>query len=216
MPPKTQFTKAHIIEAAFSIACESGFKGITARNVSKRLGSSVAPIYVNFETIESLHEAVMEYIKRTAAQLLEAQEGESLYERVGRSSIAFAKKYPMLIQDLVSNPQPEGSMHDELAAYLAEDPTMKGLTYEQRRRLLIKMQIFQTGLTVMIASGNLRDQAEELLMETGEDLRQAEQRRQTHKEGQDYGEKHSYHRRRHCRLECGHMGQDQRIQLHHH
>jgi|GEM_PF-5552282 len=52
MPPKTRFRKEEIVDAAFAIAREKGFEEISARNVAKRLGSSVAPIYVNFANIE--------------------------------------------------------------------------------------------------------------------------------------------------------------------
>ncbi len=182
MPPKPQFTKQDIIEAAFTIACKEGFNGITARSISKQLGSSVAPIYVNFQTIEELHEAVLQYTRQTAARLMEQQEGEHLYDRIGRASIAFARRYPVLIQDLVFQPQPGQSMHEDLAMALEDDPDMKGLSYEQRRQVLLKMQIFQTGLIVMIASNQLDDQALELLIETGEDLLRAEHERNTHKE----------------------------------
>ncbi len=58
---------------------------------------------------------------------------------------------------------------------LAEDEAMRGWTLEERRNLLLKMRIFQTGLSVMIANGQmpswLDDKAvDALLMETGADL----------------------------------------------
>lgn len=47
MPPKTKFDREAIVEAAFAIAKEESFAGITARSIAKRLRYSVAPIFVH-------------------------------------------------------------------------------------------------------------------------------------------------------------------------
>ena len=60
MPPKTKYNKEDIVDAAFEIAKEEGFSGITARSVANRLHCSVAPIYVNFATIDDLITDVVE------------------------------------------------------------------------------------------------------------------------------------------------------------
>jgi hypothetical protein len=63
---------------------------------------------------------------------------------------------------------------------LAEDETMRCLTYEERKHLLLTMRIFQMGLSVMVANGHLpswldEQAAEALLLETGEDLLRIQQ-----------------------------------------
>jgi AcrR family transcriptional regulator len=47
MPPKTKFDREAIVEAVFATTKEEGFAGITARSITKRLGCSVAPIFVH-------------------------------------------------------------------------------------------------------------------------------------------------------------------------
>ncbi len=179
MPPKTKFNKEDIIEAAFDIAKENGFSGITARNVAQHLGSSVAPIYVNFETIDDLIEAVVQRVFALSDELLAKQKGPHLFENIGKASLTFAREYPVFLRELVMQPNPYMASYESVEVAmieaLAKDESMQGLTVDERKRLFLKMRVFQTGLSVMVANHNvptwLDDEAiEALLMEIGDDL----------------------------------------------
>ncbi|MCC4772022.1 TetR family transcriptional regulator [Methanosarcina sp. DH2] len=178
MPPKTKYDKEAIVEAAFAIAKEEGFAGITARSVAKRLRCSVAPIYLNFGTIDDLVKAVVERVFALSDELLAKQKGQHLFENIGKASLVFAREYPVFFRELVMQQNPYmtsyETIQDTMVEALAEDESMSGLTYDERKRLLLKMRIFQTGMSVMIANGHLSsldDQAAEtLLMEMGKDL----------------------------------------------
>lgn len=184
MPPKTKFDREAIVDAAFDLAKEEGFVGITARSVAKRLRCSVAPIYLNFETIDDLIKAVVERVFALSDELLKKQEGADLFENVGKASLVFAREYPVFFRELVMQKNPYvasyETVQDSMIEALSEDENLRGLTYDERKRLLLKMRIFQTGISVMAANGNLPswldDQAaEELLLETGEDLLRIQQ-----------------------------------------
>ena len=179
MPPKTKFNKEAIVDAAFEIAKEKGFSGITARNVSDRLGCSVAPIYVNFATIEDLTAEVVQRVFAISDQLLAKQKGLNLFENIGKASLDFARGYPVLLRELVVQPNPYMDSYETVETAmieaLAEDESMAGWTIDERRHLFLKMRIFQLGLSVMVANGQVpswldEKAAEKLLMETGEDL----------------------------------------------
>jgi AcrR family transcriptional regulator len=179
MPPKTKFSKNEIIEAAFKIASKEGFSGITARCVAAKLKSSVAPIYVNFATIDDLVRAVVERVFAITDDLLAEQTSDSYFERVGKASIELARRYPVLFRELVLTPNPYlpdyETVQQGMIEALADDENMHGLGPEERKRLFFKMQVFQTGLTALIANGHYpswlsREQAEELLLEVGKDL----------------------------------------------
>jgi AcrR family transcriptional regulator len=178
MPPKTKFDREAIVEAAFEIAKEEGFAGITTRSVAKRLRCSVAPIYLNFETIDDLITAVVERVFALSDELLKKQDGPDLFENIGKASLVFAREYPVLFRELVIQKNPYmasyETVQDALVEAMAEDENLRGLTYDERKRLLLKMRIFQTGISVMVANGNLssldEQAAEALLMEMGEDL----------------------------------------------
>lgn len=59
MPPKQKFLRSDIIKAAYDIVREKGLNELSARKLAERLGSSVAPIYSHFKSIEELHRIVL-------------------------------------------------------------------------------------------------------------------------------------------------------------
>lgn len=179
MPPKEKFTKEHILEAAFQLAAQEGFRSITARAVAKRLGSSVAPIYTHFPTISALTEAVVEKVFALSDGMVAKAQGKDFFEKVGHASLNFASSYPVLARELVLHPNPYmeryADVEERLLPLLAEDSSMKDLSPEGRRRLLFKMRVFQTGLLALVANGHTPDwmdteALEHLLFEVGEEL----------------------------------------------
>lgn len=179
MPPKSKFNKENILEAAFEIARVEGFSGITARGVASRLGCSVAPIYVNFATIEELVEAVVKRVFTISDELLAKHKGPNIFENIGRASIAFAREYPVLLRELVLQPNPHmasyASIETSMVDLLAQDESLRGWTVEQRKRLLFKVRVFQVGLSVMVANGQLpcwldQSATDDMLMEAGDDF----------------------------------------------
>ncbi len=63
---------------------------------------------------------------------------------------------------------------------LKDNEELKDWTREERRRLFLKMRIFQLGLSAMVANGHVptwldEREIEELFMETGKQLLLAEQ-----------------------------------------
>ena len=191
MPPKNKFTREEIVEAAFEIAREEGFSKITARSVASRLNSSVAPIYVNFKTIEELTEAVVRQVFALSEELLAKQRGQNLFENIGKASLAFARNYPVLFRELALKPNPYMVSYAEtekaMVEALKDNEEMKDWTMEERRRLFLKMRIFQLGLSAMVANGHMppwlnEREAEKLLLETGDQLLLSEQiKRKGHK-----------------------------------
>jgi len=179
MPPKTKFAREAVIEAALEVARKKGFSGITARSVAHRLNSSVAPIYVNFDTIEDLVEAVVQRVFEISEELLARQQGKSLYERIGLASLAFARKYPVLVRELSLQPNKYLASYETIEKTmieaLAEDEAMRDWSLKERRHLFLKMRIFQMGLMAMVANGHMpawldNRAVESLFLEVGDDL----------------------------------------------
>jgi AcrR family transcriptional regulator len=184
MPPKTKFDKNAIVEAAFEVAKEKGFSGITVRSVANRLKSSVAPIYVNFAAIDDLIEAVVQRVFAISEELLAKQKGESKFENIGKASLEFAREYPVLFRELSLQPNPYLASYETIEKSMldgmADDETMRDWTFEERRRLFLKMRIFQMGLSAMVANGHVpswlnNQEFDHLLMEVGDDVLLAQQ-----------------------------------------
>ncbi|MNJ38496.1 Bacterial regulatory protein, tetR family [compost metagenome] len=162
MPPQTKFSKEEIIQAAFEIAKVEGLDQITIRKVANRLGSSIAPIYVNFTSVEELIQAVIGKISELSREILREQDTGNPFHDIGVASLRFAKEYSVLFRDLVMKRNDHMKDSDQdMATLLVEqmrgDSDLAGFTDEELRLILLKMKIFQLGLSVMIANGLLPD-----------------------------------------------------------
>ncbi|MFW6208985.1 MAG: TetR/AcrR family transcriptional regulator [Spirochaetota bacterium] len=189
MPPKTRFERSDIVEAAFVIARDEGLEAVKARRVADKLGSSVAPIYNNFETIDELVRAVVEHVLAISHSILAEQQGDSVFENIGRASLTFARMYPLLVRDLVLKPNPWIAANEQqdhtLIEMMAEEPALAGWSQAERRRLLLQMRAFQMGVMLMTANQQIPSWAaeidlEQLLMQTSHSLVQA-RNNQTHR-----------------------------------
>ncbi|MDO8880310.1 MAG: TetR/AcrR family transcriptional regulator [Coriobacteriia bacterium] len=180
MPPTTRYDREAIVEAAFEIAQEGGLSAISTRAVAKRLGCSVAPIYQNFATIEALVGEVVARVFAMSDELMAEQAGTNPFDTMGRASLAFARDYPALFREMALEPNPYMASYDQvedsMLDVMASDPELADWTDDERRRLLLKMRIFQLGLSAMVANGHMPQwisdpsAVEQLLLETGEEI----------------------------------------------
>lgn len=179
MSPKTQYDKQAIINAAFELAQKYGLSSITTRDVAKKIGCSVAPIYVNFESVEDLKDAVLQKVFEISSELLNAFNESSNFTRIGKASLAFAKQYPVIFRELTMTPNKYMQSYDVIEKLLlegmSEDDDLKDWSLKERQRLLFKMRTFHLGLSMMIATNQIplwldEDETENLLIEVGNEL----------------------------------------------
>lgn len=161
MAPPKKFSKQEIIQAAFDIARKEGLDAITIRKVAKQLGSSIAPIYVNFKNVEELIQAVIEHTKEVAKQLVLEQNSGHPFRDIGIGGIKFAKQYSVLYRDLIMKENPHMKDNEENLQFaigqMKKDPRLQGLSDEELKDIILKMDIFHTGLAVKTANGLLPD-----------------------------------------------------------
>lgn len=160
MGPKIKFTKEQIVDAAFEIAKTEGIDKITMRKIAEKMGSSVAPIYVNFKNNAELSEALMEKIISVSQQLLSEENTGNPFNDMGRASLRFATEYSLLFRDLVMKNNDimkdyDKKMMPALIEEMKKDPELDGFTVDELKTILQKMRIFQLGLSVMAANGLL-------------------------------------------------------------
>ncbi len=176
MPPKNKYSKEQIIDNAFEIAKEEGIGSITIRKVAKKLKSSVAPIYVNFESIDGLIQAVVEKTFAISKQIIDEQSSGNPFQDIGLASLRFAKEYPVLFRDLAINQNKymENNSQDMdymIVEQMKQDPELEGFTEEELLNILLKMKIFQTGLSFMVCNGLLdEEKAIKLLLDSATDV----------------------------------------------
>jgi AcrR family transcriptional regulator len=160
MGPKIKFTKEQIIDAAFEIAKTEGIDNITMRKIAEKMGSSVAPIYVNFQNNDELIEALVERIVFISQQLLSEESTGNPFHDMGRASLRFVIEYSVLFRDLVLKENHymkdyDEKMLPELIKEMQKDPELEGFTVDELKTILLKMRAFQLGLSVMAANGLL-------------------------------------------------------------
>ncbi|MEH7238558.1 TetR/AcrR family transcriptional regulator [Bacillus sp. JJ1562] len=166
MAPKKKFSKQQIIEAAFEIAKKEGMSNITIRKVADHLGSSIAPIYVNFNNVDELAEAVMQKVFELSYQLLSEENSGKPFHDIGVASLRFAKEYPVLFRDFVMNQNNYTQNYNQdmgqgLVEQMKGDEDLEAFSDEELMTILLKMRIFTTGLSIMVASGMLPEEFNE-------------------------------------------------------
>ncbi len=157
MGPKIKFTREQIVEAAFEIAKTEGIDKITMRKIAEKMGSSVAPIYFNFKSNEEVLEALKERIISLSQQLLSEESTGKPFNDIGRASLRFATEYSVIFRDLVMKNNDIMKDYDEkimpiLIEEMNKDPELDGFTVDELKAILLKMRIFQLGLSVMAAN----------------------------------------------------------------
>jgi AcrR family transcriptional regulator len=179
MPPKTKFTKESIIDAAFDIAREEGIDSISVRKIADQLGSSTAPIYVNFTDIEELKQAVLLKLHHIAEEMMRTPYHPNPFLSIGMASLKFAREYSVLYKDLIFNSkrylQHVQPSRTNIVEQMKESSTLSGFSNEELAGILFKMQVFQLGLTVMDVNGMLPEHFDDekiisILESTGQDV----------------------------------------------
>lgn len=101
MPPRIKTTKETIINTAYEIVREDGWKKLTARNLAQKLGTSVQPIFRAFANMEELEEVVMEKIKdKYREYIMSAVSIEDALMGTVMAYIRFAREEKQLFQIL--------------------------------------------------------------------------------------------------------------------
>ncbi|MFD1412283.1 TetR/AcrR family transcriptional regulator [Oceanobacillus jeddahense] len=158
MAPKNKFSKEQIVDAAFHIAKTDGMDSITIRKVADQLGSSIAPIYVNFNDVQELKQAVVKKVVNVSHHLLNENNTGNPFSDIGVTSLQFAKMYPVLFRDFVMKQNDylldyDQEMENSLVTHMKKDSELEDFTDEELQTILFKMRAFQMGISVMVANG---------------------------------------------------------------
>ena len=178
MPPKTRYTKQHVVEAAIAVVSEKGMKALTARSVADAMGSSTAPVYNHFtnmdelavEVINATQKLMLEYTSRPYTDRLFLNMGTGIalfaceHSRLYRALLLEGDGYSEVVEDILST----------LESRLGDDTRFSMLSGEERHVLLTKMWTYTHGLASLICVGLIKDCTQEKivnnLMDVGADV----------------------------------------------
>lgn len=156
MPPKSKFTREQITEAAFQMVREEGLDCLKARNLAQKLGTSTAPIFTAFNSVEEIRDEVVkkanalygEYIKEGLKQT-------PAFKGVGMKYIEFAKDEPELFKILGINKKFKDNF---LPAYDDNSPEVLnvlenkyGMSNETAKKLYNHMSVYAFGFASLYA-----------------------------------------------------------------
>lgn len=174
MSTSIKISKEMILDAAFSIARESGMEGLSNRELAKKLNCSIRPIYYQFESAEQMQKELYSKIEKYFYKFLMDNMIDDIpkYKQVGINYIKFAKKEKKLFQILFvneTNLSPDAFVSKDGEDYKELEKLIRlstNLNEDDIKSFHTKMWIFSHGIATLVANGtiNLTDeQISELL-----------------------------------------------------
>lgn len=104
---KNKFTKQMILDASFSLLKEKGIESITAREIAKKLNSSVIPIFSNYENMEELKNDLKQKTNEVyEAYISNGENATPKFKGTGLAYINFAKNEPNLFKFMFMQDNP--------------------------------------------------------------------------------------------------------------
>ena len=161
MPPRAKYTREGIAEAALALVRKEGASALTARSLASALGTSTAPIFTAYASIDEVMDAVIARAFALYRNYLEEGLRHPIpFKGTGLAYIRFAKEEPMLFRLLFvepKNPDPlphyfpgEGE-HEEKVRATVEGGY--GLNGEAARYLYNHISVYVQGLASLYAYG---------------------------------------------------------------
>ena len=156
MPPKSKCTREQITETAFQMVREEGLNCLKARDLAQKLGTSTAPIFTAFNSVDEIRDEVVkkanalygEYIKEGLKQT-------PAFKGVGMKYIQFAKDEPELFKILGINKKFTDNL---LPAYDDNSPEVLnvlenkyGMSDEAAKKLYNHMSVYAFGFASLYA-----------------------------------------------------------------
>lgn len=170
MPPKIRVTEEEIMAAALEIVRQTGIENLNARDLARKLGSSVHPIFRTYESMEGLKRAVYKETENiyTKAMVQALNQPENGFLTMGLAYINFAKNEKNLFKLLfMSDIFQTVSIMDIVGSTKGDDEVMEmlckqtGLQVKGAKELYAGIWLTTHGIASMFATNNCRFSEEE-------------------------------------------------------
>lgn len=171
MAPKIKVKEDEILKEAILLIQEKGFENLNARDLAKRIGCSVHPIFRVFQSMEGLKEAVYKNVESIYNHRMQeaGSQGENGFFDMGMAYIDFAKNEKNLFQLLfMSDAFQKQSMLDIVGSTQGDDEVlemlcqMTGLNPKSAKELYAGIWLTTHGIAAMFATNSCRYSDEEI------------------------------------------------------
>lgn len=151
-------TREQILESAYRLVVEQGFKRFTARNIAAEIGCSTQPIYLEFSNMAELREAVMDRIKQELTDNFDKVYTNDPVIDLALTYIDFASENRNLYQAVFVE---DHFGVDDMRAFaissamkrLDKHPEIGNLTQMQKANVISGLWIVATGIADLMTSG---------------------------------------------------------------
>ena len=151
-------TKEDIVKAAFEILKDQGIDKVNARSIAKKLNCSVQPIFYQFNNMDELKQALLEYaLDYYQKLLLTFKVDEPKYKQIGINYIKFARLNPYVFKYIFM-----GNHHIKLEEMVYFDKSYEEvekifqlqnkISIEMVKSFHLKMWMFTHGIACLIAT----------------------------------------------------------------
>lgn len=169
MPPKIKITKDELLDAAVEITRKSGIEGVNARDVAKKLGCSIQPVFRTFQNMENLKKALYQKVEILFnAYMLRGMNHRIPFLGMGLAYIDFAKEEKNLFKllfmsDSIHADDPmemiSGEENQEVIELIAK---MTGLNEENSKKLYVDVWLLTHGIGSLMATNHCHFSSEEV------------------------------------------------------
>lgn len=172
MMPKQKITKEMVVHAAFEIARAEGMEQVIVKNIAKKLGCSVQPIYSYCNNMDGLRNDVAKQAKQFIQEYVaEHIDTKDLFRSTGRAYIQIAKNEPHIFKLFIFQERKNVSSLEELyqsetnpqvAQKIAEE---LNISIEQAKKLHLNMLIYTIGIGTIFSVTTPGISAEEIYLQ---------------------------------------------------
>ena len=157
--PKQHITREMILNEAFALAREAGPEQVLVKNVARRLGCSVQPLYSYFTDMGALRAALAEhagaFVRQYVAQRVDPADP---FRTTGLAYMRLAREEPHLYRLYMLRSRAGLCSFDDVVLREGNPAAVEylvhaeGLTARQARRFYADMLVYNLGVSVMLAT----------------------------------------------------------------
>ncbi|HIX69461.1 MAG TPA: TetR/AcrR family transcriptional regulator [Candidatus Enterococcus stercoravium] len=175
MARKKTITRDQILDAAYAVVSTEGFSRFTARNIAAKMNCSTQPIYLEFQNMEDLKQALLKKVYDYLAEDIFPVErtGDKIVD-IALNYIKFATKERRLYRAMYLEEYGGGQEMQEFSYHYFKDlvrseEKFQNLPEDQVESLHTGTWIVATGIAALMSSGIISpsdDQIVRLIKET--------------------------------------------------
>jgi len=161
MPKPVTFTRESILTASFEIFAREGLKSLSARGIGSRIGSSTAPIYSCFSSIDEIRSELMQISLRKLIEYTEKEYTSDLFLNIGVGMLEFVKDYPRVYRALFLDGDGNREIFEQFRirnlAQMQKEKNLETFNESQLCDVLNKLTVYTHGLAALICANMLDD-----------------------------------------------------------